>query len=137
MAIQPAWVSVSPTSPKTSASWFAYETLQLTDEVIANLSASGNVNASLIDFGALDDSSSNKRSSLSSGQCKTAPGDARWPSTTVWDSLNSLLGNALIKTIPLASPCYFDWGNYDADLCAVITANWSDWSYMQYVKAHD
>lgn len=130
----------STLSSSSSANWFDYEYLQLTDEVIANLSASlGNINASLFDFGVVggssdNASSSNAKRSLSSGQCKTAPGDANWPSATVWDLLDLFLGGGLIKTVPLASPCYENWGNYDADLCAVITANWSDWSYMQYVS---
>lgn len=136
-AIQPAWVNVSSTSSETSADWFAYETLQLTDEIIANLSAPGSVNASLFDFGVIGNTTSNRSGSLSSGQCKTAPGDASWPSTSVWETFNSFLGGSLINTVPLASPCYHDWGNYDADLCAIITANWSDWSYMQYVTVPD
>lgn len=122
-AIQPAWAHVSGNSSTTLSDWFDYEELQLTDAILANLSLPANVNASLFYFG--------NYSKISSAQCKTAPGDEKWPSATDWEFLNSLLGGSLIQTIPLASPCYSDWGNYDADLCAVVTANWSDWSYMQ------
>lgn len=131
VAIEPAWAHQS--TSQTSASWFNYETIQLTDEIITNLTTSGIVNASLFDFGT-SNSSAGIKHSLSSGQCKTFPGDADWPSANLWDLADSLLGGALIKTVPLASPCYHNWGNYDADVCALVTANWSDWSYMQCVS---
>lgn len=79
--------------------------------------------------GSSSSSSSSKRASA--GTCKTYPGDALWPSTVVWDVFDLLLGGALIKTVPVASPCYEDYGNYDEAACEWLTANWSNDSYWQ------
>lgn len=59
------------------------------------------------------------------------PGDPMWPSDIVWDVFDLLLGGALIKTKPLASPCYTDFGDYDAEQCEWLTANWSNDSFWQ------
>ncbi len=59
-------------------------------------------------------------------QCKVFPGDAAWPSDSVWASFNASVGGALIKTVPLAAPCYKNWPQYDAAKCAQIEANWHD-----------
>lgn len=119
-------------SSEASTNLFNYEQLQFTDDVLANLDSVG-ANAKLFDFGNSVSNASTTRSL--SGECKTFPGDELWPSTNIWNSLDMLLGGALIKTVPLASPCYQNWGNYDADLCDVVTANWSTWAYMQYVSS--
>jgi hypothetical protein len=41
-----------------------------------------------------------------STKCKTFPGDALWPIELIWDLFDILLGGALIKTVPIAAPCY-------------------------------
>ncbi|RDW77662.1 hypothetical protein BP6252_05715 [Coleophoma cylindrospora] len=64
-----------------------------------------------------------------SGSCKIFPGDAAWPSNSTWSKFNDILGNdALIKTIPLASPCY-NGAYYNNATCAALTANWTN-SYL-------
>ncbi|KAI4592656.1 hypothetical protein KJ359_010558 [Pestalotiopsis sp. 9143b] len=63
---------------------------------------------------------------LSSGECRTYPGDEAWPSQSDWNTFNDELGGALIPTIPVAAPCYNDWGVYDEEECAAVTANFSD-----------
>lgn len=132
--VDPAWVNVSATASPATADPFGYETLQLTTERLAELSASASFNLSLFEFESNSSSQVTKRSA--SGSCKTAPGDWLWPSAFVWEIFDLLLGGALVKTVPLASPCYHNWGNYDADLCSLVTANWSTWSYMQCVSSH-
>lgn len=83
-------------------------------------------NISLFDFA--DESSTGKRTAA--GECKTFPGDASWPDDIVWNVLDLLSGGALIKTIPLASPCYDGWGNYDAATCAYVTEQWTNSSFQ-------
>ena len=63
-------------------------------------------------------------------QCKLFPGDLLWPSELVWSTFNLALGkNALIKTVPLASPCYKGW-KYDAAKCATLVSDWKN-SHIQ------
>ena len=58
-------------------------------------------------------------------KCKTFPTDASWPSDALWNRLNTLTGGVLIKTIPLAAPCYP--GPYEnAAKCSFVTSQWSN-----------
>jgi len=56
--------------------------------------------------------------------CKTYPGEPDWPSDEMWRLLNDLLGGALIKTVPEASICYYDWGGGAGTLCQGLTDSW-------------
>jgi len=60
--------------------------------------------------------------------CKVFPGDAAWPDNASWAVLNSTTTyNGLIKTIPLAAPCYNYPGIvYDAEKCTAITDQWTN-----------
>lgn len=107
------------------------ETVQLTDAVISNLTSLSLTNISLFDFGDIN-ASTTATKRTAPGECKTFPGDAAWPSDLVWDVLDLLVGGALIKTVPLASPCYDSWGNYDANECAYVTEQWQE-PTIQYV----
>ncbi|KAK1717919.1 FAD binding domain-containing protein [Colletotrichum lupini] len=120
-AAEVADVSIASTSAGLSEG----EKLQLTDAVLANLTALQLSNISL--FGFEDGSSAKKRSLF--GRCKTYPGDLLYPIGLVWDIFNLLLGGALTKTIPEASVCYDDFGNYDQAKCDFLTANWVNGSY--------
>ncbi|KUJ18747.1 FAD-binding domain-containing protein [Mollisia scopiformis] len=103
----------------------APETLQLTDAVVANLTSIDLANASLFAFD--DNATSIDARSLG---CKVFPGDQAYPSTLVWYIFDLLLGQSLIKTVPLAAPCYNDWPSEEnAALCTTITNNWTD-SYL-------
>ncbi|RYP48584.1 hypothetical protein DL768_005539 [Monosporascus sp. mg162] len=55
------------------------------------------------------------------------PGDACWPSSAAWGSFNRTVGDKLITTVPIASPCHdtFPDVSFDAELCAKIQANWA------------
>ncbi|TQN68547.1 FAD-linked oxidoreductase ZEB1 [Colletotrichum shisoi] len=110
----------------TSAGLFDQERVQLTDAILANLTALQLSNISL--FGFEDASSVEKRSLF--GRCKTYPGDFLYPIGLVWNIFDLLLGGALTKTIPEASVCYDDFGNYDQAKCDFLTANWVNGSHI-------
>ncbi|CAK7230585.1 hypothetical protein SCUCBS95973_007625 [Sporothrix curviconia] len=128
--VAPAAADVSAAS-SNATDLFSSETAQLTDSVLANLTA---LNLSSIDMFAFDDASAaSKRSNKCkrSSQCKVVPGDLLYPISLVWDIFGLLLGpGALIKTVPLASPCYTNWGNENAATCAFLDSNWSNDSYI-------
>ncbi|GAB1319752.1 hypothetical protein MFIFM68171_09962 [Madurella fahalii] len=98
----------------TCTSRFDWENDQLTDAAIANS------DASLFGFGDDAAAVSESRPPI----CKAFPGDASWPSQSVWDSFNTTLDGALIKTVPLAAPCYSNWPQYDPVACQHVRDNW-------------
>lgn len=107
-----------------SATYSAAESQQLTDNVLANLTELALSNVDLFGFGDSSDGTVSKRSSTWS--CKIIPGSPLWPTGIVWNVFDLLLGGALIKTTPLASPCYEDFGNYDEAKCANINEQWTN-----------
>jgi len=109
---------------------FASEKIQLTDAVIANLSDYRLSTLGLFSFGSEDSSGTQSRRSLKpQAKCKTYPGDVAWPSAPIWNLIDVLLGGALIKTIPEASPCYAEWGAYSASRCQSLTDTWGNASF--------
>jgi len=68
--------------------------------------------------------------SPSAVSCKTFPVDENWPSEDEWSRLNATTKGALMKTIPLAAPCYPGPISNDAK-CAAIAAQWGI-SDLQY-----
>ncbi|CZR65188.1 related to isoamyl alcohol oxidase [Phialocephala subalpina] len=108
----------APLSTTSGAPLLAWESFQLTQAVLTNLT---NLNLT-----AISSFSFPGTGSPSTASCKAFPGDANWPSPIVWDVLDLLSGGALIKTVPLAAPCYTSWPEYNATLCAAITASWND-----------
>lgn len=56
-------------------------------------------------------------------KCRCLPGDACWPSKSVWNALNATVDGQLIATVPLGSPCHDP--NYDAALCEELQDEWS------------
>ncbi|CAK7226599.1 hypothetical protein SBRCBS47491_006286 [Sporothrix bragantina] len=128
--VAPAAADVAATS-SNATELFTSESVQLTDSVLANLTA---LNLSSIDMFTFDDASAaSKRSNKCkrSTQCKVMPGNLLYPISLVWDIFGLLLGpGALIKTVPIASPCYTNWGNQNAAKCAFLDANWSNDSYI-------
>lgn len=116
-SLDPAVTFIPAESTKADAPLFEYETKQLTDGVIAKLSAE---DAKLFGF---DDSAVAPSFKKRSGFCKIFPGDNDWPSQKTWDRFNELVDGALIPTIPLAAPCYRNFGVYDPEKCAAIAKN--------------
>lgn len=133
-ALSPAATEVDLFSSNATADLFPAEAIQLTDEVLANLTSYlGLSDVSLFSFQndsdeAVAAAALRKRAR---GQCKTYPGDLLWPAQIIWDIFDILLGGALTKTVPFASVCYDGFGNKDPAKCAVITSNWVNNSYLQ------
>jgi hypothetical protein len=98
-------------------------TLQLTDAVLANLTAHQLSGIELFGFG--DQGLSARAKPIPVGSCKVFPGDAAWPSRATWAVFNLLTGGALIKTVPIGAVCYPESGVYDAGKCANIIDKWS------------
>ncbi|KAK0631177.1 hypothetical protein B0T17DRAFT_486958 [Bombardia bombarda] len=112
---------VNAVTPSPScASRFDWENAQLTNAIVANLSKQQQPNnsSSYFDFGS--------DAKVARPACKTFPGDASWPSTQLWNSFNATVDGALIKTVPLAAPCYNNWPQRDAAACQYVTEHWSD-----------
>lgn len=97
-----------------------YEALQLTDDVIANLTDLELSHIELFAFDEEDSSDVEKRAPT----CKTYPGDALYPSKSVWKVFDLLTGGSLIKTVPYGSACY-EGQHYDAEKCQFLLDNWN------------
>lgn len=127
-AVAPAATQVE-TPPEASVELFTDETLQVTDDVIANLKNNENVGelADLFAFGDSEVISERKRRMRRTLKCKTTPDDLLWPSSFTWGVFDLLLGGALEKVVPIASVCYpkSEFNNYDAAKCADVTNNWA------------
>ncbi|ORY01670.1 FAD binding domain-containing protein [Clohesyomyces aquaticus] len=116
--------TVVPADSDSGVPLFEVETLQLTEAVIAHLRSDDQVGDYAKLF-AFDNATLSSRSTGArrGARCKTYPGDPLWPSKSVWDIFNLLLGGALSPIVPIASPCYpaSVYNNYDAGKCANIT----------------
>ncbi|KAK0656943.1 isoamyl alcohol oxidase-like protein [Cercophora newfieldiana] len=106
---------------------FSFENAELTDAALADIAKQDASSGALLGFGEdADSASASNKPSPSTPKCKVFPGDANWPSDKAWKTFNASLGGALIKTIPLAAPCYNNWPQVrDAAKCQQITENWN------------
>lgn len=119
-SIEPAEALLPSDSPAAGVSLFEYERRQLTEEVVqlirnqestakySNLFAFGNLTSPI----------------LNNNTCKSFPDDLSWPQEDAWNIFDSLLGGALIPTIPSAASCYKNWGLYNEEKCAAVIGNW-------------
>ncbi|KAH8895310.1 FAD-binding domain-containing protein [Thozetella sp. PMI_491] len=120
--LAPALAVVAPDSTDSSVDYFEFETSQLTDGVLANLTDVGLSGVDQFEFADSASSSARRRTTTA---CKAWPGTPGWPADLVWDIFDLLLGGALVKTVPLAAPCFDDWPSVRNDTqCAIINANW-------------
>jgi hypothetical protein len=103
---------------------FDYEKQQLTDDDISGLDPSVR---RILDF---DNDARNSSSLPKSGDCKAFPGDENWPAENDWEYFNEALGGALIPTVPIAAPCYKNWGVYNEEECTTVLNNWTN-PYLQ------
>ncbi|KAJ8108141.1 hypothetical protein OPT61_g8375 [Boeremia exigua] len=121
-SITPAAATVSTDSP-AGAKLFEVEAVQLTEEVLQEISAQTSDTDLLALVGFGDDTDSDVATlSRRDGACKTFPGDGNYPKPTTWSTFDRLLGGALIKTTPIAAPCYKSSGVYYEAKCADISA---------------
>ncbi|CAG5182752.1 uncharacterized protein ALTATR162_LOCUS10317 [Alternaria atra] len=126
--VTPAAATVSADSP-AGVALFPLETVQLTDEALKTADSQ----TSEVDVGALfgfdggNETKAIAKRALRSGQCKAFPGDSNYPKEWVWSVFDLLLGGALIKTTPIAAPCYKNsaWNDYDEGKCADISARFT------------
>jgi len=116
--IQLAATQTAPLKP-TCSPRFQWEDAQLTEAAVTADSA-------LFGFDDGDASSKNPNPRPRPPKCKVFPGDAAWPPQTAWNLFNQTLGGALIKTVPLAAPCYNNWPQRDAAKCQRVIDNWAD-----------
>ncbi|RDL36373.1 FAD-binding protein [Venustampulla echinocandica] len=108
--------------PGATADPLPFERIQLHERDIASLGKA----SSLLSFGdapVADPATSHRRAPPTG--CKVFPGDKKWPADKAWSNFNNTLNGALIKTVPLAAPCYAG-PNYDANRCSYVTANWAN-----------
>ena len=59
----------------------------------------------------------------SAATCKTFPTDATWPPESEWSLLNTTTNGALIKTVPVAAPCY-PGALQNQARCSTIASQW-------------
>lgn len=127
-SIAPAKETVTATLTPANVPLFDRETVQLTDKVIAELHASPKIAAfaSLFDFGDVNTTLAERaRHARNAQRRKTMPGDALYPSKSIWALINLLLGGALEPVVPIGSPCYPNsiYDNYDPQRCAHLVKN--------------
>lgn len=128
LSIGPAAISV-PVSIVAGAPLHEAETLQLTDSVITRI-ATDEATKDFAGYFAFEYSTianTALAAQKNNASCKSFPGDPTWPTKPVWDSLNALLGNALIPTVPVAASCYDTaWGPKNSSQCANVIANFTN-----------
>ncbi|PSN74069.1 FAD-binding domain-containing protein [Corynespora cassiicola Philippines] len=61
--------------------------------------------------------------------CKCIPQDDCWPATSAWNELNGTTSGKLIKTTPVALPCY-PGAQFDESLCSYIYSQWTNASFQ-------
>ncbi|KAF2019530.1 FAD-binding domain-containing protein [Aaosphaeria arxii CBS 175.79] len=94
------------------------ETFQLTEGLIQQIWEDPRASqiANLLSF--YQGSNTRSARNAKNSSCKTFPGDDNWPTIGEWDTLNDLLGGALISSAPVAAPCYNSaWGPKDLSKC--------------------
>lgn len=133
-ASAPAVTIVPASNTAAGTPLFDFETKQLTGDVIARLTPD---DVKLINF---DDEAVNSTiEAKSAGFCKVFPGDADWPAQEIWERFNSLLDGSLIRTIPLAAPCYSTWGTYNKTKCLEIQSNftnpWYQYGFSDFIPS--
>lgn len=123
-SLTPAATTVVAASTASAPPLFPLEAVQLTDGVLANVTAAiqNETISSLFTFG--NTVSNETVSKRGTHKCKLLPGDLLWPIDLIWDIFDLLLGGRLIKAAPLAASCYPEWPEYDAATCAAVTSEW-------------
>jgi hypothetical protein len=126
--VAPAAATVS-TDSSAGVALFPKEAVQLTDAALETAdSQTTDVDvAALFGFENDDEATSVAKRAIKSGQCKAFPGDSKYPKEILWSVFDRLLGGALIKTTPIAAPCYkkSPWNDYDEAKCADISARFT------------
>lgn len=101
----------------SSAINFSFENVQLTEADAAKWPA--------IRFAFQDPSQPEK-------ECKYTIEDDEWPTSEEWARFNETLEGALLKPLPLATPCYLG-PNYDEARCTTLRTQWARSTALQCV----
>lgn len=117
ISVEPAAVTLAANA-QGGATLAVAERVQLTEAVIQRIK-SDKATAKLAHLFTFEtDDSLPKRPS---SKCRNYPGDELWPSQEVWDTFGALLGHSLIKTVPIAAPCYdSQWGPKNITKCIAL-----------------
>ncbi|KAF2753067.1 hypothetical protein EJ05DRAFT_490472 [Pseudovirgaria hyperparasitica] len=119
----PPAVTKVPAKSSSGVSLFDAEMIQVTDASIRRINAvDAPVNFTQL-FGFENNISSAEKRPVAIGQCKVFPGDHNWPSPQEWQAFDFLLGGALVPTVPIAAPCYQDFGIYSKEKCDAVMEN--------------
>jgi hypothetical protein len=119
------WAAIAAQAADTDL--FDFEKTQLTAATLANTQGSGLDAGNLTNLFGSAGSSQSSSGKKAPPRCKAYPGTPEWPSDVVWKTFDNLIGGALIKTVPLAAPCFNSWPAVrDPAKCASISAHWSD-----------
>jgi hypothetical protein len=111
--------NLTDSSKETGPDFFPYESIQLTEgaPILSKAPAFA--------FG-------HGLGSYSTTTCKILPGDADWPTQSAWNVFNASVNGALIRTVPIAAPCYdTEWGPKDTARCDEIVSKFTT-SSLQY-----
>ncbi|MCJ1439370.1 hypothetical protein MMC27_008762 [Xylographa pallens] len=54
--------------------------------------------------------------------CRYIPDDTKWPSSQIWNDLNTTIGGKLIMTVSLGTPCHDP--NYNESACDYLKEQW-------------
>ncbi|KAF4336915.1 isoamyl alcohol oxidase [Fusarium beomiforme] len=109
-------VQAAPSKPQevgeyVQGDYLSEETIQLTESSLSSLDEIDPAHAPLF----YPESTSKRRGNYYNAppKCKTFPGDRNWPSSSVWKLFDLVTGGSLIKTVPIAAPCYKNLRVYD------------------------
>lgn len=117
--------AVTEITPGPEDNYFKFEALQLVDESLDQLDED---TRRLFEFATKNAPSK----AYAPSACKLFPGDKSYPSETLMNTLNILLGNSLIKSVPVASVCY-EGTLYDAAECDYVASQFNN-SYFTFVS---
>ncbi|CAI4212819.1 unnamed protein product [Parascedosporium putredinis] len=121
-------VSVAPAAERVVDAEEA-TALQLTDDILANLTSLELSNVTLFAFADESEGTAVTRRShckRTFGKCKTFPGDFLWPTKLVWKVFDLLTGGAVIESVPIGAVCYKDNAHYDAAACQELLDHWTE-----------
>jgi hypothetical protein len=113
--------TIVPTDSPAGAALFPAEAVQLTEEALKLANDQTDEVDVVALFGFENSTAAAAKNARRSGACKAFPGDKNYPKKLVWNVFDLLLGGALIKTTPVAAPCYRSSGVYDEAKCAGIS----------------
>ncbi|KAM0419046.1 hypothetical protein ACHAPT_011985 [Fusarium lateritium] len=111
--------NVGEASEVVTGDYLPEEKTQLTDAALSKLTELELTDASLLYFADGSDAPAPQA-------CKTFPGEATWPGDVSWRVLNLVTRGTVIKNIPIAAPCYNDFGVYDKTRCSEVTEQWGN-----------